>query len=195
MLMSKDRVYGSLPSSDFRLPSWYRKPYTPANTGNGKTDFLWRVNHSFRLQIQSASRVNVKDVDLIYVRVGIYHGTEPLCSEKQSKQVSPGDPRWQEWLDLDISMIDLPRSAKLCLSICSVRKRKGKDEHMMLSWANINMFDFKHRLLAGGYSLNLWGVPKGNEDLLNPLGSTGTNPNSESSNLSVEFESGEFKLS
>ena len=39
-------------------------------------------------------------------------------------------------------------------------------------------------------SLNLWGVPKGNDDLLNPLGSTGTNPNSESPNLSVEFETG-----
>ena len=38
--------------------------------------------------------------------------------------------------------------------------------------------------------MNLWGVPKGNDDLLNPLGSTGTNPNSESPNLSVEFETG-----
>ena len=41
------------------------------------------------------------------------------------------------------------------------------------------------------FSLNLWGVPKGNDDLLNPLGSTGTNPNSESCpSLSVEFETG-----
>ena len=47
--------------------------------------------------------------------------------------------------------VDLPRSAKLCLSVCSVRKRKGREEHMMLSWANINMFDFKHRLLSGSY--------------------------------------------
>ena len=40
------------------------------------------------------------------------------------------------------------------------------------------------------FSLNLWGVPKGNDDLLNPLGSTGINPNSESPNLTVEFETG-----
>ena len=51
------------------------------------------------------------------------------------------------------SQVDLPRSAKLCLSVCSVRKRKGREEHMMLSWANINMFDFKHRLLSGSYRL------------------------------------------
>ena len=87
MLMSKERVYNSLPSSDFRMPSWLRRPYTPSNAGNVKMDSLWRVNHSFRLHVQSASRVNVKDVDLIYVRVGLYHGTEPLCPEKQSKQV------------------------------------------------------------------------------------------------------------
>ena len=37
------------------------------------------------------------------------------------------------------------RSAKLCLSICSIKKRKGREEHTMLSWGNINLFDFKHR--------------------------------------------------
>ena len=46
------------------------------------------------------------------------------------------------------------------------------------------------RLLSDHVGLNLWGVPKGNDDLLNPLGSTGTNPNSESPKLSVEFEKG-----
>ena len=60
----------------------------------------------------------------------------------------------------------------------------------MLSWGNINLFDFQNRLLSDSLGLNLWGVPKGNDDLLNPLGSTGTNPNSESPNLSVEFEKG-----
>ena len=42
------------------------------------------------------------------------------------------------------------------------------------------------RLLAGRMGLNLWGVPKGNDDLLNPLGPTGKNPNSESTKLEVE---------
>ena len=42
------------------------------------------------------------------------------------------------------------------------------------------------------FSLNLWGVPKGNDDLLNPLCSSGTNPNSlrVCPSLSVEFETG-----
>jgi hypothetical protein len=47
----------------------------------------------------------------------------------------------------------------------------------MLSWGNMNMFDYKERLLADKFSLNLWGVPKGLDDLLYPLGNQGTNPN------------------
>jgi hypothetical protein len=47
----------------------------------------------------------------------------------------------------------------------------------MLSWGNMNMFDYKQRLLADKVSLNLWGVPKGLDDLLYPLGNQGTNPN------------------
>lgn len=189
MLMSKERVYSSLPANDFHLPAYMRKVATSPNLASSQTDPLWRANYSFRLHILWASYVNVKDVDLIYVRVGVYHGTEPLCQEKQSKQVGPADPKWDEWLDMELGVADLPRSAKLCLSICSVKKRKGgREEHTMLSWGNVNVFDFKNRLLSDSMGLNLWGVPKGNDDLLNPLGPTGKNPNSESPKLEVEFE-------
>ena len=108
--------------------------------------------------------------------------------------MGPADPKWDEWLDMELNVLDIPRSAKLCLSICSVKKRKSREEHTMLSWGNINLFDFKHRLLSGGQGLNLWGVPKGNDDLLNPLGPTGKNPNSESPKLEVEFEKGSHPI-
>jgi len=190
MLMSKDRVYSSLPNSDFHMPGYMRKVASSSSQVKIQTDSLWRVNHPFRLHILWATYVNVKDVDLIYVRVGVYHGTEPMCPEKQSRQVCPANPKWDEWIDLDLKVLDIPRSAKLCLSICSIKKRKAREEHTMLSWGNINLFDFKDRLLSDSVGLNLWGVPKGNDDLLNPYGSTGTNPNSESPKLSVEFEKG-----
>ena len=80
MLMSKERVYNSLPSSDLRMSSWLRlrRPYTPSNAGNVKMDSLWRVNHSFRLHVQSASRVNVKDVDQSMSEYGCIMGLS-LC--------------------------------------------------------------------------------------------------------------------
>lgn len=36
--------------------------------------------------------------------------------------------RWSEWLNYDIYIPDLPRAARLCLSICSVKGRKGAKE-------------------------------------------------------------------
>uniref|UniRef100_A0A665TGP6 Phosphatidylinositol 4,5-bisphosphate 3-kinase catalytic subunit alpha isoform n=1 Tax=Echeneis naucrates TaxID=173247 RepID=A0A665TGP6_ECHNA len=50
-------------------------------------------------------------------------------------------------------------------------------EHCPLAWGNINLFDYTHTLVAGKMALNLWPVPHGLEDLLNPIGVTGSNPN------------------
>lgn len=50
-------------------------------------------------------------------------------------------------------------------------------EHCPLAWGNINLFDYTHTLVANKMALNLWPVPHGLEDLLNPIGVTGSNPN------------------
>lgn len=39
------------------------------------------------------------------------------------------------------------------------------------------MFDYTDTLVSGKMALNLWAVPHGLEDLLNPIGVTGSNPN------------------
>ena len=190
----------------FTFAAYMRKVASSPNSSSNSTDPLWRINLSFRwiqislrlkvpnflfqnifrIHILWASYVNVKDVDLIYVRynfllhssflskmcvfvfidlweqtcyyskhcsiqmsfrVGMYHGTEPLCQEKQSRQVpphfylitqsrrmkwfypstlegrvgplsngyltqvGPADPKWDEWLNMEINVLDIPRSA------------------------------------------------------------------------------------
>jgi len=63
----------------------------------------------------------------IYVRTGIYHGTEPLCPPRDTKNVLSSNLKWNEWLEYELSLPDLPRSARLCLSLCSIsRKQKRK---------------------------------------------------------------------
>jgi len=66
-------------------------------------------------------------LDQIYVRTGIYHGTEPLCPTRDTQHVDSSNPRWNEWLEYDLYIPDIPRSARLCLSICCVSKRKKKE--------------------------------------------------------------------
>jgi len=178
MLLSRKKVFETMPDPKLHKPSYLRKTVgTPASTP--KEDKLWDWDGPFRLYVISATYVNVKEADLICVRAGLYHGTDPLCKVKVSKEVAHAHPRWDDLLEFDISYTDLPRAAKLCLSLCSIRKRKnGGEEVTMLYWGNLNVFDYKHRLaLTGTLYLYLRPAPKEMEELLYPIGASGTNPN------------------
>lgn len=50
-------------------------------------------------------------------------------------------------------------------------------EHCPLAWGNVNLFDYTDVLVSGKMALGLWPVPHGLEDLLNPIGVAGSNPN------------------
>ncbi|XP_054624028.1 phosphatidylinositol 4,5-bisphosphate 3-kinase catalytic subunit alpha isoform isoform X2 [Dunckerocampus dactyliophorus] len=182
MLMAKDSLYSQLPMDNFTMPSYARRisTATPYMNGETATKSLWTINGTLRIRVLCATyvNVNIRDIDKIYVRTGIYHGGEQLCDNVNTQRVPCSNPRWNEWLNYDMYIPDIPRAARLCLSICSVKGRKGaKEEHCPLAWGNINLFDYTHTLVAGKMALNLWPVPHGLEDLLNPIGVTGSNPN------------------
>nr|XP_060635810.1 phosphatidylinositol 4,5-bisphosphate 3-kinase catalytic subunit alpha isoform-like isoform X2 [Anolis sagrei ordinatus] len=191
MLMSKESLYSQLPANVFVLPSYARRSATSAHVnGDVPSKSLWSINSLLRIKILCATyvNVNIRDIDKIYVRTGIFHGGEPLCDNVNTQRVPCSNPRWNEWLSYDIYLPDLPRAARLCVSICSVKGRKGaKEEHCPLAWGNVNLFDYKDTLVAGKMALNLWPVPHGLEDLLNPIGVGGSNPNKETPCLELEF--------
>ncbi|CAB1325859.1 unnamed protein product [Coregonus sp. 'balchen'] len=183
MLMAKDSLYSQLPIDTFTMPSYARRisTATPYMNGETATKSLWTINGTLRIRILCAT--------YIYVRTGIYHGGEQLCDNVNTQRVPCSNPRWNEWLNYDMYIPDIPRAARLCLSICSVKGRKGaKEEHCPLAWGNINLFDYTHTLVAGKMALNLWPVPHGLEDLLNAIGVTGSNPNKETPCLELEFD-------
>ncbi|GCC17030.1 hypothetical protein chiPu_0021475, partial [Chiloscyllium punctatum] len=132
MLMSKESLYSQLPANTFVMPSYARRISTATSYMNGEVPAksLWSFNNLLRIKILCATyvNVNIRDIDKIYVRTGIYHGGEPLCDNVNTQRVPCSNPRWNEWLSYDIYLIDLPRAARLCLSICSVKGRKGAKE-------------------------------------------------------------------
>uniref|UniRef100_H2M7Z5 phosphatidylinositol-4,5-bisphosphate 3-kinase n=1 Tax=Oryzias latipes TaxID=8090 RepID=H2M7Z5_ORYLA len=193
MLMAKDSLYSQLPTDSFVMPSYCRRISTATSYMNGEAapKSLWTISGGLRIRILCATyvNVNIRDIDKIYVRTGIYHGGEQMCDNVNTQRVPCSNPRWNEWLNYDMYILDIPRAARLCLSICSVKGRKGaKEEHCPLAWGNINLFDYNHTLVANKMALNLWPVPHGLEDLLNPIGVTGSNPNKETPCLELEFE-------
>ncbi|KAF0041805.1 hypothetical protein F2P81_005337 [Scophthalmus maximus] len=193
MLMAKDSLYTQLPTDNFVMPSYSRRISTATSymNGEGAAKSLWAINGTLRIRILCATyvNVNIRDIDKIYVRTGIYHGGEQMCDNVNTQRVPCSNPRWNEWLTYDMYIPDVPCAARLCLSICSVKGRKGaKEEHCPLAWGNINLFDYTHVLVANKMALNLWPVPHGLEDLLNPIGVTGSNPNKETPCLELEFD-------
>lgn len=66
-----------------------------------------------------------------------------------------------------------------CVVLCCVSHTHPSvfQEHCPLAWGNVNLFDYKDILVSGKVALSLWPVPHGLEDLLNPIGVAGSNPN------------------
>ncbi|KAM4659856.1 phosphatidylinositol 4,5-bisphosphate 3-kinase catalytic subunit alpha isoform 3-T17 [Amazona ochrocephala] len=132
MLMAKESLYTQLPLDTFTMPSYSRRisTATPYMNGEATAKSLWTINSALRIRILCATyvNVNIRDIDKIYVRTGIYHGGEPLCDNVNTQRVPCSNPRWNEWLLYDMYILDLPRAARLCLSICSVKGRKGAKE-------------------------------------------------------------------
>lgn len=54
------------------------------------------------------------------VRAGIYHGGEALCDITNTRPESGSNPSWNQYLDFDLNMVDIPRMARLCLVIYGV---------------------------------------------------------------------------
>ena len=123
------------------------------------------------------------------MKLGLFNGPDTLCPEKSTQRVT-SSPRWDEWLEFEIDMSDIPRGAQLCCSICSVSRRSRKrEDHCLVAWGNLQVFDYRSILISDKCSLNLWPAPRGLQDeLLIPLGISGSNPNKDSPCLDLEFE-------
>ncbi|TMS01226.1 Phosphatidylinositol 4,5-bisphosphate 3-kinase catalytic subunit alpha isoform [Larimichthys crocea] len=74
----------------------------------------------------------------------------------------------------------LLRVRLLCATYVNVNIRDIDKEHCPLAWGNVNLFDYTDILVSGKVALSLWPVPHGLEDLLNPIGVAGSNPNKSS---------------
>ncbi|XP_077998309.1 phosphatidylinositol 4,5-bisphosphate 3-kinase catalytic subunit alpha isoform-like [Glandiceps talaboti] len=189
MLMSKESVFNSLPKNEFIMPSYSRRLGANAVNGNMQVISLWSLNAVLRVRIICATYVNAKEFDKIFVHTGIYHGTEALCECVDTQAVDSSSPLWTKWLNYDITVWDIPRSARLCVSICSISRKKGKREDTCaLAWGNINLFDYLNLLQTGNSRLYLWPVPQDGDSLLFPFGQTGSNPNKDMPCLELEFD-------
>ena len=73
---------------------------------------------TYKVKVVSAKNVNVAENQKVYVRAGIYHGSEPVCSSVTTLQgANPDAAEWNEILEFNAPVGELPRAAKVCFVI------------------------------------------------------------------------------
>ena len=78
----------------------------------------WDVNDLYRIKVLSAKNVNVAENQKVFVRAGIYHGSEAVCGALTTlKGSNPGFAKWNENLEFTLPLIEIPRASKLCFVV------------------------------------------------------------------------------
>uniref|UniRef100_A0A8C8A2K9 Phosphatidylinositol 4,5-bisphosphate 3-kinase catalytic subunit delta isoform n=1 Tax=Oryzias sinensis TaxID=183150 RepID=A0A8C8A2K9_9TELE len=173
----------------FKSRSLSRPPPLPLKRQN--TSSLWSINEPFYIQLLQGSRVNADEGMKLVVQAGLFHGSELLCKVVTSLDVTVcSEPLWDQRLEFDINVCDLPRMSRLCFALYAViektkkpksTKKKNKKADCPIAWVNTMVFDYKDQLKTGEFLLSMWpSVPDDKSDLLNPMGTVEKNPNVDS---------------
>ncbi|KAJ8360786.1 hypothetical protein SKAU_G00173110 [Synaphobranchus kaupii] len=180
---------GGLTSQASKVRSSSKPPPLPLKKQT--TPFLWLIQEPFSIHLVQGSRVNADEGMKLVVQAGLFHGSELLCKMVTSNEVGvSSEPLWDQKLEFDIGVGDLPRMTRLCFALYAViekskkprsTKKKNKKADCPLSWVNTMVFDYKDQLKTGEYSLSTWpSIPDDKSDLLNPMGTVEINPNTDS---------------
>lgn len=194
MLNAKASLVQSLPSWTFVLPSYARRGVSALEDARKQATMnLWDLEHNrLKVRVHCATYITVKESGQVYVRLGLYHGTEAICTFVDTQPAPSGKPLWNEWLEFDILLSDIPHAAKLCMGLCFIPKAKKKPKggmpvHTCLAWGNVNLFDFDGRMHYDKKRIFL--IQATSDDLLNPLcGQFATSQSQGVPCLDIEFE-------
>lgn len=63
----------------------------------------------------------------LVVQAGLFHGSELLCKVVTSAEVTVcSEPLWEQKLEFDINVADLPRMSRLCFALYAVIEKTKK---------------------------------------------------------------------
>ncbi|KAF5291172.1 hypothetical protein FQA39_LY14414 [Lamprigera yunnana] len=174
----------------------------------GKHKSSWNIEENFSITICIISGLNCdtkRNVE-IGIQVGLFHGGKSLCQPQRTgeKLVSEKcECMFNETLDFDIKVCNIPKNAKLCFVVYEVRKTsKGNKTRKLrelsnkdvypIVWANTTVFDFRSHLKTDAMTLYMWTYAEDmiNDDVFHPLGTVVSNPNTKyATALTLTFNS------
>ncbi|BFZ23020.1 hypothetical protein BsWGS_26059 [Bradybaena similaris] len=117
---------------------------------------VWNIKTPYRIQVNGISKLQLADGSKIKLYAGVYHGSENLCKERETDELTivDGACNVKSEMIFDIQVSDLPHAARLCFALYTIGSNtKRKD---FTSWVNIPIYDFKLRLQRGDRELPMW---------------------------------------
>ncbi|XP_055340022.1 phosphatidylinositol 4,5-bisphosphate 3-kinase catalytic subunit alpha isoform-like [Paramacrobiotus metropolitanus] len=214
-LVWREDLLNALDPSPVSLPSIARRPLpVPVVKTQNST---WHCDRKFSVKPTGVMKL-AGTGEKLFVRAGLYWGTEPLCPALDTEQKPFNDPRWKDPLNFDIKISDIPQAAKLCIAVCATLPRKRKDrgaevgntlaapsaavgrsaslsrpkkeqmDYVALAYANINVFNCRGELLNDQLTIGLFPTSRDFTHILNPCGVTGSNANKDYGYLTLRFE-------
>ncbi|XP_019108796.2 phosphatidylinositol 4,5-bisphosphate 3-kinase catalytic subunit gamma isoform isoform X1 [Larimichthys crocea] len=158
---------------------------------------LWDCNRKLRVKLLGFDipKLPNKCPQSVYVKASILYGNKVLSSVSSAPKAFADEVLWNEWLDFDVLLMDLPRGAKLGFTInaCggdisspvtkdtkpSITKDSKpplpsgnkapdaqKGKGKVLYFVNLLLIDHRSILSQGPYTLHMWSYPDLEEEAI-----------------------------
>ncbi|XP_022083711.1 phosphatidylinositol 4-phosphate 3-kinase C2 domain-containing subunit beta-like isoform X2 [Acanthaster planci] len=178
-----EAAYEKLTAAVLHLVDMYCTAFdTDFRTGTDNTDEAVQditvKGHNLRVCIASAHRLqsNVKNAHEFYtVSAQLYYGGNalhfPIDTWPARINSSFFDKlAWNQELELPIPVSQLPREARLILTLSGQDNSSADSDKTVLGWVAISMFNFRGELQTGSHLLGLWA-----DSSVNPIGTCSSN--------------------
>lgn len=78
---------------------------------------------------------------LVFLKVGIYDGTDILSQEQITMQVPyEQNVKWNTYATTALKLADLPRNTKLCFTLYRLKDKKKADKAEPIGWVSCMVF-------------------------------------------------------
>ncbi|CAB1329654.1 unnamed protein product [Coregonus sp. 'balchen'] len=145
---------------------------------------LWDCNRKFRVKLLGFDipQPPGKPPQFIHVEASILYGSKVVTSVCSTTKAFADEVLWNEWLEFDILLRDLPRGAKLGLTInaCTHDSTTAKESKApssglkapdyqrgkgkLLYFVNLLLIDHRSVLSQGPHTLHMWAYPELEEE-------------------------------
>ncbi|XP_041800980.1 phosphatidylinositol 4,5-bisphosphate 3-kinase catalytic subunit gamma isoform isoform X2 [Chelmon rostratus] len=147
---------------------------------------LWDCNRRLRVKLLGFDipKLPNKCPESVYVKASILYGNKVLSSVSSLPKAFADEVLWNEWLDFEVLLRDLPRGAKLGFTInacggdispitkdqkspsSAANKDPQKGKGRVLYFVNLLLIDHRSILSQGPYTLHMWSYPDSDEEAI-----------------------------